>query len=249
MDRQPSPQTPLQQSPTEPQPVAYDSEGRPLYAAPPVQTAPQFVHLARAIEPIEQPIPPEAKKRHDQSVRDFPHLNLSEGEFIISAVRRHPIGLFLPIGVTIFLVALTVSLMINFTLISESMGLIEPPNPGAIYLVGTLLTLLYLVGGYIAVWVYMNNRFFLTNESVIQEIQTSLFTHHEQTVSLSNIEDASYQQHGIIQAMVDYGSIRLSTEGDETTYRFSYVANPKQQIATLNNAVEAFKNGRPVIND
>jgi hypothetical protein len=84
---------------------------------------------------------------------------------------------------------------------------------------------------------------------VIQEIQVSLFSRHEQTVSLVNIEDASFRQQGIIQTMFNYGSIRLSTEGDETTYRFDYVADPKQQIATLNNAVEAFKNGRPVIND
>ena len=102
------------------------------------------------------------------------------------------------------------------------------------------------IGGYIAYWVYTANKFFLTNESVIQEIQLGLFTHHEQTVSLANVEDASYDQHGIIQMMFNYGSIRLSTEGEETTYRFSFVANPKQQIATLNNAVEAFKNGRPV---
>jgi len=38
----------------------------------------------------------------------------------------------------------------------------------------------------------------------------------------------------------------LSTEGDETTYRFSYVASPRTHIDELNNAVEAFKNGRPV---
>jgi uncharacterized membrane protein YdbT with pleckstrin-like domain len=249
MDKQPSSSTSPQQPQNTPQPVAYDSEGRPLYAAPPVQTTPQVVHLSRAVDPVEQPISPEVKKRHDESMRAFPELNLSDGEFIISAVRRHPIGLFLPVGVTVFLVAITASLMINYTLISESMGLIEPPAPGAIFLVGTLLIFLYIIGGYIAVWVYMNNKFFLTNESVIQEIQTSLFSHHEQTVSLSNIEDASYQQHGIIQSIFNYGSIRLSTEGDETTYRFSYVENPKYQIATLNNAVEAFKNGRPVIND
>jgi len=99
---------------------------------------------------------------------------------------------------------------------------------------------------YIAYYVYVSNKLFLTNESVIQEIQLSLFSHREQTVSLANIEDASYEQHGIIQQLFNYGSIRLSTEGDETTYHFSYVANAEQHIATLNNAVEAFKNGRPV---
>ena len=65
-------------------------------------------------------------------------------------------------------------------------------------------------------------------------------------MSLANIEDASFYQQGILQQIINYGSIRLSTQGDETTYHFTYVANPKRHIATLNNAVEAFKNGRPV---
>ena len=131
MDKQTQPQQP----PQEPQPVAYDSQGRPLYAAPPVQPsqpAPQVVHLSRAVDPIQQPISPEVKKRHDESMRAFPFLNLSDGEFVISAVRRHPIGLFLPVGVTVFLVALTASLLINYDLIATSLGLIDPPDPGAI---------------------------------------------------------------------------------------------------------------------
>ena len=92
----------------------------------------------------------------------------------------------------------------------------------------------------------MRNQFFLTNESVIQEIQRGLFSRHEQTVSLGSIEDASFEQNGLLQTMLNYGSIRLSTEGEETTYRFYFVSNPKEQIARLNNAVESFKNGRPV---
>jgi hypothetical protein len=146
-------------------------------------------------------------------------------------------------------VALVLSLMINYPIIIESLGILNAPSYGSILLSGGLLTLLFLIGGYVAVWVYLSNRFYLTNESVVQEIQVSLFSKHEQTVSLSNIEDASYRQTGFLQSLLDYGSIRLSTEGDETTYRFNYVSNPKQEIATLNNAVEAFKNGRPVIND
>jgi uncharacterized membrane protein YdbT with pleckstrin-like domain len=213
------------------------------------QTAPQFVHVSRAVEPANQPIPPEVQARHNQSVRDFPLLNLSESEFVISAVRRHPIGLVIPVGLTIFATALIASVMINFSIIMESLGVFNPPSYGLVLLLGSLLILLVLLFGYVAVWIYANNKFFLTNESVIQEIQLSLFSRREQTVSLTNIEDASFHQQGILQLMFDYGSIRLSTEGDETTYRFYYVANPKQQIATLNNAVEAFKNGRPIIND
>jgi len=231
----------------DPQPVAYTKDGQPLYAAPPSteQNKPQFVHVARAVEPVDVPVSPEIKKRHDESMQKYPFLNLSNAEYVIRAVRRHPIGMFIPIFVTVLLVAVTASLMVNYSLIMEYMGIMNPIGFDAILLLGTLLIFLFLVGGYIAVWVYMNNKFFLTNESVIQEIQTSLFHRFEQTVSLANIEDASFRQEGVLQTMLNYGSIRLSTQGDETTYRFQYVINPKEHIAVLNNAVEAFKNGRP----
>lgn len=247
---------PQQQPPQQPhqpqQPVAYDTEGRPLYAAPPAQqapvpsAAPQIVHLSRAVNPVEPEISPEIKAKHEESKRLFPQLNLSEAEYVISAVRRHPIGLAFPVGVTILLVALMASFIINYDIMATALNWVEAPPLESFALVGVLFILLFLLGGYAAVWIYINNKFFLTNESVIQEIQTSLFSRHEQTVSLANIEDASFVQKGILQNLLNYGSIRLSTEGDETTYRFHYVANPKRQIAILNDAVEAFKNGRPV---
>lgn len=249
MDQQPTSQP--QQPSDEPQPVAYDAQGDPLYAAPPThqtnpQTAPQYVHLSRAVEPIDQPLSTDIKTRHGQSLVDYPQLNLSEAEFVLSAVRRHPIGMALPIVIMILFIALIGSLIINYPLVMTSLGVMNPPAFDVVLLTGLLLILLAVVGGYTSTWIFRNNRFILTNESVIQEIQRGLFWHDEQTVSLVNIEDASFSQQGIMQMMFNYGSIRLSTEGEETTYRLSYVADPKQQIATLNNAVEAFKNGRPI---
>ncbi len=210
---------------------------------------PQPVYMSRAVEPAEPTIPPDVQAKHDQSVRDYPQLNLSEAEYVISAVRRHPIGLVFPVAIAAFLVICVTVAMIVYPSLAPSLGIMNPPSDNMVTLIGSLLIFLFLIGGYIAVWVYTNNKFFLTNESVIQEIQTSLFSRLEQTVSLINIEDASYTQQGFLQTLLDYGAIRLSTEGDETTYRFNYVTNPKQQIATLNNAVESFKNGRPVLND
>lgn len=248
-DQNPSPTLP-DEDPTKP--VAYDAQGRPLYAHPPVQRTvsndPQPVHFSRAATPEKPEISDELKAKHDESVALYPFLNLSESEYVISAVRRHIIGLIIPVVLVVFLMIVTLSVTIFYPVITESAagGTAALPPYDTVLLVGFLFTLLLAIGGYIVVWVYINNKFFLTNESVIQEIQVSLFSRHEQTVSLSNIEDASYQQSGIVQTLFDYGSIRLSTEGDETTYRFSYVSNPKKQIATLNNAVEAFKNGRPV---
>jgi hypothetical protein len=234
-------------------PVAYDTNGRPLYAHPPTpeqqdQPKPQLVHMTRDTNPGPLEVSDEVKARHEESVKKYPFLNLSEGEFVINEVRRHPIGLFPLVGISGFMILLVLAGLIAYPSIEQTSGGTLPPF-STLIVPAVLLIILFALGGYIAVSVYLNNKFFLTNESVIQEIQTSLFARDEQTVSLINIEDASFRQAGILQTMFNYGSIRLSTEGDETTYRFNYVANPKKQIATLNNAVEAFKNGRPVVND
>ena len=129
---------------------------------------------------------------------------------------------------------------------ATSAGGYELPPQGIITSALLMLAILCALIGYAAIWIYQRNQFFLTNESVIQEIQHGLFFHHEQTVSLGSIEDASYKRRGILQHLFNYGTMRLSTEGEETTYRFAFVENPKQQIAIVSNAVEAFKNGRPV---
>jgi membrane protein YdbS with pleckstrin-like domain len=230
-----------------PKPVAYDVDGKPLYAAPvddPKQPK-QVFRVTRAYEPTEVELTPEAKQKHEESMKRYPWLNLSEHEYVISAVRRHPIGMWGPIIITTLLVSVAFILVLDYGFIADIFGL-SSQSYGTIVLIGGLFAVLALLGGYLAIWIYSNNRFFLTNESVIQEIQNSIFYHNEQTVSLMNVEDASFSQRGPLQVIFNYGSIRLSTEGEESTYRFDYVQNPKLQIAILNNAVEAFKNGRPI---
>lgn len=237
-------------------PVAYDVDGRPLYAHPPdnlqAKSVPlsQVVHMMRPNEPVKPFISDATQIKHEQSKKLYPALNLSEGEYVISAVRRHMIGLCIPFSLGVLGLAVTLSLLFNYDILVQMLSLtgsLANPSIGAIFLI--LVAILIGFGCYAAHYIFTRNRFFLTNESVIQETQMSLLAHHGQTVSLANIEDASYEQGGILQQLFGYGSIRLSTQGDETTYRLTYVANPKQHIATLNDAVEAFKNGRPIVNN
>ena len=215
------------------QPVAYDSDGRPLYhhppaavTPPPVTTAPPIepqptshvtiqpemiegqnfnpqiraqyanepnvVHAARPLEPTVPAVSPETKARHDQSVRDYPQLNLSEGEYVILDIKRHPIGMVIPTAITLLLVVVLLVFAASFSSLTANIPLFPAVNPGAVLGIALLLVALVVLGGAITLWVYLQNHFFMTNESVIQEIQQSLFVRHEQTVSLGSIEDASF---------------------------------------------------------
>lgn len=260
-------------------PVAYDTEGRPLYYRPSTEEAPshnqlvrskpegyegqnfdpklrtqyanepELTHATRAYEPEVPAVSERLQKKHEESVQLYPFLNLSAGEFVVLRIRRHPIGLLIPVFITALTVTILLVMMFlvpDFYTSSQSTSQVALPAPEIVIGVLLLLILLSVIVGGVAVWVYTKNQFFMTNESVVQEIQHSLFSHHEQTVSLGSIEDASYRQQGIVQHIFNYGTMRLSTEGEETTYRFAFVENPKEQIAIVTDAVESFKNGRPV---
>ena len=146
------------------QPVAYDSDGRPLYhhppadvTPPPVTTAPPIepqptshvtiqpemiegqnfnpqiraqyanepnvVHAARPIEPTVPAVSPETKARHDQSVRDYPQLNLSESEYVILDIKRHPIGMVIPTAITLLLVVVLLVFAASFSSLTANIPL------------------------------------------------------------------------------------------------------------------------------
>lgn len=218
----------------------FDPKIRAQYA-----NEPNYTHARRPMTVQERTISPELQQKNEESKKKYPFLNLSPGEYVILMIKRHPIGIAIPIGVTSVMALVCLVLIFTLPNLLTDSGVASEAVPAAM-LAMVMLFALVLVGGYISVWVYLRNTFFLTNESIIQELQHSLFSHREQTVSLGSIEDASYKRNGLLQTLLDYGTIRLSTEGEETTYRFHYVANPKEQVARLHNAIEDFKNGRAV---
>lgn len=227
------PQQPAaQQQPAVPQPQAADGTTQPMY-------------WSRPYDPQAPQISPEIQQKYEESRRKYPKLNLSNGEYVISDVKRHPIGLIGIWGAATAVVMIVLA-MLAMLVQNDSTGL-SSQVPASLVGLGVLVVAVLVACGATALaWIYQANKFYLTNESVIQNIQNSLFSKRQQTVSLANIEDASHLRSGIMQHIFNYGSIRLSTEGDETTYRFSFAARPEEQVRVLNNAVEAFKNGRPI---
>ncbi|MEI6851026.1 MAG: hypothetical protein WCK26_03610, partial [Candidatus Saccharibacteria bacterium] len=160
------------------EPVAYDANGNPLYSHPQqvdelVGSKNQTVHVIRPTEPEKPAISEVVKLKNERSKQAFPNLNLSDGEYVISAVRRHPIGLVLPLLLGGILVTISFIALFNSDMITKSLEL----NGNSIsQLVIMFLIILFIslvsIVTYVAYYVYTNNKFFLTNESVIQEIQT-----------------------------------------------------------------------------
>jgi uncharacterized membrane protein YdbT with pleckstrin-like domain len=183
----------------------------------------------------------------DMYKKRFSSLNISAGEKVLSEMRRHPIGVLqIYISATLVLLALLVAagVLVKFAHGHQSDVVSGGPvnlPVGAILGIAAILGLLIVVIAAISIRVYHGNRLYLTNESVIQRIQNSLFDTREQQISLSRIDDVTYEQNGLLQHMFNYGTLRLSTEGEETTYYFHYAMNPRDEAARIVNAQEEFE--------
>lgn len=227
-------------------PVAYDANGRPLYAHP----ASPVVVPAKTV--VVEPVDTETKSKtavnvptkikHDASRRLYPQLSLTKGEYVVSAVRRHPVKIFTALGIATLAVALLFTLLFNLDIFASSLSLSgKPIDTSVIILPVIMLIILICLGTYIYYYIYTNNKLYLTNERMIEEIQTGLFNRREQSIGLGEIEGVSSIQVGMMQELVDFGSIHFGMINDAATYKFNYIAHPNQYMTTLNNAIEAFR--------
>ena len=194
---------------------------------PPIPSAPQN------LTPAEQ-------ADHDRSVHDYPDIHFSPTEYVVIDVQRSPWGI-----VRIWLFALLIFLAMGaITILMHQTSPIEMNTAVYVGLFVATIAATALVG-IVGTRIYRNNSFIVTNERVISHIQPTPFAIRTQNVELEHIEDCSVSQTTPAQHMLNYGSIRLSTVGDEQTYLFTYVDRPKEQFRVINHVVQQVDEGTP----
>lgn len=160
-----------------------------------------------------------AKIRHDRSVKDFPDLRLEDDEYVEYAFRRANACLMLIIcsvglGMIVILLA--------FLLVLMGQSMIDETGRNFLYIVLSSLFVATVLIGLVALKIHNGNRLFITNKHAIQMVMDSPMIHSINIIDLSSIEDASFRQENIKQHLFRYGTLRLATVGDETTYTFKY---------------------------
>ena len=111
-----------------------------------------------------------------------------------------------------------------------------------VYIILATLLAAALLSGIVAIMIYQGNRLFVTNKRVTQMIMNSPVSKSINTIDLVSVEDASFHQNGILQTFLHYGTLRLATVGDETTYTFKYSdISPENLKAVIDLISEAKK--------
>jgi hypothetical protein len=185
-----------------------------------------------------------ARIRHARSKKDFPYLNLEEHEYVELAIMRSKKGLAMILaGGLVAMLALGVIAILLIGAISRTKA-IEPETMHYFLIFLVSLYAILIVSLLIAAKVYLANKLFVTNKRVIHFSQSSLLAKSMNVIELSRIEDVSFKQEGLLAHLLSFGTLRMSTVGDETTYTFQYVDTPEDELTIIAHLIHKAKNNK-----
>ena len=179
-----------------------------------------------------------AKIRHERSKKDFPGLKLDEGEYVEFFFKRAKICLKLIWGATF--VGLVIVLL-GFLAIIMMQDSIDDMGRRFLFIILFALLAAAVITWLLALKLYNGNKLYITNKHVTQMVMNSPVSTSINIIDLKAVEDASFRQKNIFQKMFHYGTLRLSTVGDETTYTFPYSDISTDELRAVTELISAAK--------
>lgn len=159
-------------------------------------------------------------------------------EHIVVIVRKHIIGLiFIYLQSLLGLIAV---LSILFFAAPDIFNNLQSQSNRifvALILLGVTVLVLYL---FVATYVYRQSRLLVTDKNLIQINQQSLFIRKVSRLSMSNVEDVSADQRGILATIFNYGTLHIQTAGERPNFDFKYCPTPNHYADLVLEARQAF---------
>lgn len=163
---------------------------------------------------------------------------LEEGECVLTVVRRSIIGLVAIYLVATLAIGAIVALVLTMSPDSfEAGGDSFSGSLSALILVSIVLLALIL---FTATYVYRQSRLLVTNKSLVQIMQKTLFSRKVSRLSMSNVEDVNEEQRGFWATLFNYGTLTVQTAGTEDNFVFTLCPNPTKLADRIIEARQAY---------
>ena len=149
---------------------------------------------------------------------------MRQDETIICEIQRHPIGLiaiYASFGALMLLVLVGI-LMAPNVLTTFDKGSVNRIGLALVIVAATFSSLF----AWIATIVYNGNRWIITDDSLTQVNQLSLFDKQSSQLSLGNLEDVTSEKNGILPHIFNYGMLKVETAGERSKFVFPYCPDP-----------------------
>lgn len=164
-------------------------------------------------------------KRHETNHN--PESTLTEdsiGSADVFIIRRHPIGIILVyIQAVAALLAITLFTFLVFPDFFKNSSVADVAWLGSVMAIVGFGVFFFLL---VATYIYNQNRIIVTDHDIEQIIQRGLLVRKNSRLELSDVEDVSVYQKGLLPTLFGYGTLTIQTAGALENFVFSYCINP-----------------------
>jgi uncharacterized membrane protein YdbT with pleckstrin-like domain len=189
----------------------------------------------------DNPAPPPAPAAPPPlaGVSRFPDADMLEpGEEVLTVVRRSLVGLIGIYLVAIVAVAAIIGLVIAISPDAfESSGSNFSSSLSAVIFISVIFLALII---FTVTYVYRQSRLLVTNKSLVQIMQKTLFSRKVSRLSMSNVEDVNEEQRGFWSSFFNYGTLTIQTAGTEDNFIFTLCPNPAKLADRIIEARQAY---------
>jgi uncharacterized membrane protein YdbT with pleckstrin-like domain len=185
-----------------------------------------------------QPAPTEPPVLHKEN----PLAVMQGDEQVVCEINRHPFGLLgMYFSVGLMLVVLLAAVIVAPHYVQNISSQVKTAAL-LIYVIILAISLLFM---YVSTYIYKNNRWIVTSDSITQVSQEGLFRKQSSQLSFANLEDITAEQNGLAQTMFNFGNLRAETAGDRSKFFFMYCPNPNYYARQILACREAFIRNDP----
>lgn len=111
--------------------------------------------------------------------------------------------------------------------------------------------LLFVLQSFFTSWVdYALDVWVVTDQRVLNVVQSGLFHRTVSELDLGNIQDVSSNIKGVLPTMLNYGTITVETAGEQDNFAFPNLPHPElvgKKLLELSRAVETKKLAQPSV--
>jgi uncharacterized membrane protein YdbT with pleckstrin-like domain len=163
---------------------------------------------------------------------------LEPGEHILTVVHRSIIAL---IGVYLEIIAGVAALVALILVLSpNTFRDISNGSSNSLLAIAVLFIALVIIILALVTYIYLQNKLLITDRSLIQITQRGPFAHKASRLSMSNVEDVSANQRGLLATIFGYGTLLVQTAGTLDNFEFTYCPNPNTHAHQILESREAY---------
>lgn len=168
-------------------------------------------------------------------------LPIDSDETVLGVYRHHPIAYIIPLLLALLMITVVAALAYLLTSVSttDTAPIVDPSSRQYIVIGTVIFSVLVLVFSYIPVWTKMQDQLILTDESILQILQTSLFSDKVSQMGLQHVNDVTVRA-GFWGNMLGFGHLTIETPGEQDNYEYRYLPNANTAAREISEAHERF---------